>query len=412
MENDFQMQKSLLSRNKEKDSCNIERSHRKTPKTSGRRSKMLPRATVQDQTDLGKFSQQVKILPHLGDHGVLQQDIGKVVAQLCQDKRGLHEYIWKCNTGLESAAHDRSVKAHEIEQLKEIILALQEANSKLEQRSEKIQHELCKDREAQHGSYVDGLQTPFLLESAAKDMFSFISTCCSLLSKYQDRNGYRTAYHPVAGSDLFSRVRIAREYHWTFLLKHLICSRLFENFETETFTRSGSRVLFLNHEERGSKCLEYFTVCKSKWRLDRAFYDVSSDTFDYLFFQYFASIIEILPWDITFTLRDLFKIYDEQIASRLLEHLSHLAPAQKTLVEGLIVVAGKLWQFHKLCLSFEPPATIFRVSEGDLFNQDYVENNDALEKDNSNSVPKVGFMIFPGFRLRKSIIKCEVYLAM
>lgn len=351
-------------------------------------------------------------------------EVGKTFCGLLRDKQGLTENLRKCQTELASSTQRINSKSHDIEELKGANLILEAANAKLEQKSEQIQQQLCKERVGQHGSYVDGQQTPSLLESTAKDMFSSIAVFSSLLSKYKDRKGNNEPHDFVVRSDLFKRVRIARERHWTYLLREHICSTLFDNFHSETFTRSRSEVLYLDDEERRRKCFEYFKNCKQEGARDRAisqtsnndnFYEVflkyftsnCNEKFDELFLEYFTSMCYILlPCDIQYLLNDV-----ELVRHCLHERLSSLFPDRLTLVQGLIVAAGKVWQFHKLCFSFEPPATMFRVSNGDLFNEGYMESIDAPENDDGSSVPKVAFMTYPGFRLRKSIIKCEVYLA-
>lgn len=84
------------------------------------------------------------------------------------------------------------------------------------------------------------------------------------------------------------------------------------------------------------------------------------------------------------------------------------------LLISFVIAAKKVWDFHNSCLSFEPLATIFRRAPGALFNAEYMESIDIvyLGTDDKDSVPKVGLMTYPGFRLvRKSIIKCHLYLA-
>ncbi|CAM6111812.1 unnamed protein product [Calypogeia fissa] len=337
-------------------------------------------------------------------------DLANTVKHLFHAKLVLDEDNRKCRIQLDYATQQINLKASESEQLTANIKLLAEARSKLEEKVEKIQQELCKEKAGHSGSYVDGSQTPFLWESTAKEMYSLIAGFSGLLSKYKDSKGDNPAHTWIVGSDALLTVGIARYHHWTYLLKRLVCDHLFHDFEYEHFRRSSERrVLFLNQEERASKCFEYFQKSKTEGSTVR-FTDPSSTggRFNMCFFHYFRSLSDLLPPEIQ-ELCEAYRDYDELIATAHNRTKSEIPASKRRVLVSFIIAAKKVWDFHKLCLSFDSPATIFEVSQGDPFNPDYMESIDTA--DDCDTVPTVGFMVYPGFRLRKSIIKCQVYLA-
>ncbi|CAM6108431.1 unnamed protein product [Calypogeia fissa] len=321
-----------------------------------------------------ELRQDVNTLPSLRND-ILATDLAKTVKQLFHAKLVVDEDNRKCRMQLDYASQQINLKAFESEQLTADIKLLAEARSKLEEKVEKIQQELCKEKAGHSGSYVDGSQTPFLWESTAKEMYSCIARFSNVLSKYKDLKGDTPAHTWIVGSGGLLTVGITRDHHWTYLLKHLVCNHLFNDFEYEDFRRSSERrVLFLNQEERVSKCFEYFQKSKTEGSTDTVT-DPNSigGRLNMSFFRYFRFLSGLLPPEIR-ELGEAFRDYDELMAA-----------------------------------AHNKQTTIFDVSQGDPFNPDYMESIDTA--DDCDKVPTVGFMVYPGFRLRKSIIKCNVYLA-
>ncbi|CAM6119724.1 unnamed protein product [Calypogeia fissa] len=74
--------------------------------------------------------------------------------------------------------------------------------------------------------------------------------------------------------------------------------------------------------------------------------------------------------------------------------------------------AKTVWLLHNLAVSFEPPATIFKVADGADLDPKYMESTIMKLDDDERLVPKVGFMIDPGLRLHGEVIRpYDVYLA-
>ncbi|KZV30861.1 hypothetical protein F511_37094 [Dorcoceras hygrometricum] len=73
-----------------------------------------------------------------------------------------------------------------------------------------------------------------------------------------------------------------------------------------------------------------------------------------------------------------------------------------------------IWLLHCLALSFDPKVSIFQAKKGCRFSEVYMESlNDEvflLSDGLLKTDPRVGFSVFPGFIISKTVIQCQVYL--
>ncbi|WOH03033.1 hypothetical protein DCAR_0522424 [Daucus carota subsp. sativus] len=78
-------------------------------------------------------------------------------------------------------------------------------------------------------------------------------------------------------------------------------------------------------------------------------------------------------------------------------------------------MAKKVWLLHCLAFSFEPEASIFRVDKNCRFSEVCMEcvNEEAFlsAAGTANADPRVAFTVVPGFKIGKTVIQCQVYLA-
>ncbi|XP_043725862.1 protein GRAVITROPIC IN THE LIGHT 1-like [Telopea speciosissima] len=86
------------------------------------------------------------------------------------------------------------------------------------------------------------------------------------------------------------------------------------------------------------------------------------------------------------------------------------------LYQAFVKMAKWVWILQGLAASVEAKAEIFGVQRGSEFSEDYMENvvedgDDALEVDRDHGRHIVGFMVMPGFRVGKSVIRSRVYLS-
>ncbi|CAA6665652.1 unnamed protein product [Spirodela intermedia] len=79
--------------------------------------------------------------------------------------------------------------------------------------------------------------------------------------------------------------------------------------------------------------------------------------------------------------------------------------------QGFAEMARRVWLLHRLFFSFGPKeeASIFQARRGCRFSEVFMESVVEPEEDAGGAA--VGFTVAPGFRLRKTIYHCKVYLA-
>ncbi|KAJ6776196.1 hypothetical protein OIU74_000392 [Salix koriyanagi] len=78
-------------------------------------------------------------------------------------------------------------------------------------------------------------------------------------------------------------------------------------------------------------------------------------------------------------------------------------------------MARPVWLLHCLAYSSEPEASIFQVCRGCRFSEVYMESvaEDAPRSSENapEADPSVAFTVVPGFRIGKTVIRCQVYLS-
>ncbi|CAM6108425.1 unnamed protein product [Calypogeia fissa] len=264
-----------------------------------------------------------------------------------------------------------------------------------------IQQELCSEREAS-GSYVDGSATPFLLEGTVKSLHVKVSCLAKLFVDFIHRsNGI-----DHAGSLLrhYNDIYLTRRAHVNFILKAWIYSVLFENFENESFLPGGA-TQFLDSNQRKLKSFESF---RQIWSADSAFGCFTSE-YGFAAFCHKKLLCFLALWQLPISIQvGNSRLFDLN-GDFSLESLGALEPRTRKFIQGFLSVANIVWAIHKLCLSFEPCARIFRVERGSQFQEDYMNSVVSKEED-PKFVSEVGLMICPGFCLRNSVVKCEIYL--
>lgn len=82
--------------------------------------------------------------------------------------------------------------------------------------------------------------------------------------------------------------------------------------------------------------------------------------------------------------------------------------------ELFVNMASSMWMLHKLAWAYDPVVEIFQIGQGADFSMIYMESVCQKSFDRNlvynNSRPKVGFTVFPGFRVGRTVIQCWVYL--
>ncbi|KAI9181695.1 hypothetical protein LWI28_017619 [Acer negundo] len=78
--------------------------------------------------------------------------------------------------------------------------------------------------------------------------------------------------------------------------------------------------------------------------------------------------------------------------------------------DSFVNMASSIWTLHKLAFAFDPVVEIFQVERGVDFSMVYME--DVTRKSNlmGKTRAKVGFTVFPGFKVGRTVIQSQVYL--
>ncbi|KAI4343238.1 hypothetical protein MLD38_027766 [Melastoma candidum] len=78
---------------------------------------------------------------------------------------------------------------------------------------------------------------------------------------------------------------------------------------------------------------------------------------------------------------------------------------------SFVEMASSIWTLHKLAFSFDPVVEIFQVERGVEYCMIYMD--DVLKRYTAPSKvrPRVGFTVVPGFRIKRTVAQCKVYLS-
>lgn len=78
--------------------------------------------------------------------------------------------------------------------------------------------------------------------------------------------------------------------------------------------------------------------------------------------------------------------------------------------EAFVGMASSVWTLHKLSHAFDPAVEIFQVESGVKFSIVYMDDVTKRLTWPNKGRAKVGFTVFPGFRIGKVVIQSQVYL--
>lgn len=224
------------------------------------------------------------------------------------------------------------------------------------------------------GSYTDDFATPNLLDVA----FSTSKAAVTNLQK---------AFFDVKGLNQDNRWDMpeldtfARPKHTAYWVKSALSFIFYDGFENESFDTAAGVPKYLDPDLRQARFYEDY--CKG---------NASKD-------PQFEEFCEMKGSEV---LRRIGPPYYGETAITCLENIGG-----PQLCSSFIAAARSVWLLHKLAFSFESPAFIFRVERDADLDPNYMKTPGSFDDD--RFVAKVGFMITPGLRLRKSVMPCEIY---
>lgn len=182
-----------------------------------------------------------------------------------------------------------------------------------------------------------------------------------------------------------------RKVHASYALESRICSVMFRCFENDSFDDTGLMQI-LDQEARAITRLQDFFRLKS---LDpEEALAMHSPSYDAAFHQFCANKSEEIAAMFRWTM-----VYRN-------------AGERDRFMEAFLRAAKWVWMLHRLANATNPPMQIIRVGRGTEIHPVYVEVV-AIPPPSSSCqkcpVPKVEFMIMPGFIAPKTVFKAKVY---
>ncbi|CAH8293242.1 unnamed protein product [Eruca vesicaria subsp. sativa] len=199
----------------------------------------------------------------------------------------------------------------------------------------------------------------------------------------------------TAAESIQSEVLYYKKDHTCFTFEHFVCKVMFEAFhlpyfstESSSSSSKKSKEMFFERftELRSVKAREYITL-RPKSRFSRfcrgKYLQLVHPKMELAFFGH----------------------------SHVRNQVNAGEFPETSFCAAFLEMAKRVWLLHCLAFSFDPEeASIFQASRGCRFSEVYMKSV-SEECLLSESEPSVAFTVVPGFRIGKTSIQCEVYLA-
>lgn len=100
------------------------------------------------------------------------------------------------------------------------------------------------------------------------------------------------------------------------------------------------------------------------------------------------------------------------VHAKMLASFTQQGPISPDFFSSFAEMTRRVWLLQRLFFSFNPGenAKVFQVRRGSRYSQVYMECVNTPE-DTRGWVPSVGFTVFPGFEIQRTVIQCMVYLS-
>lgn len=229
--------------------------------------------------------------------------------------------------------------------------------------------------------------TALLFESALLRCRSEVNIFCRVYMQQMVLSGYSLVKTLM---DMEPNTVFPRKVHASYALESRIYSVMFRCFENDSFDDTGLTQI-LDQDARALARLQDYFRMKS---LDpEEALAMQNTSYDPSFHQFCAN-------------------KSEEIASMFSWNMAYRnATERDRFMEAFLRAAKWVWLLHRLANSTNPPMQIIRVGRGMEFHPVYVDAV-AVPPPGSCprcSVPKVEFMIMPGFIAPKTVFKSKVY---
>lgn len=304
--------------------------------------------------------------------------------------------ILKSYEGIISNFHSEIQKKNAlVENLKDMLAQTTLKKEKLERRVKRLEQRLTRDPPAD--SPADLSPTPQLLEyvvlGASEASRSFTKLLTSLMKVAQwDLDAAANSIEPG--------MTYIRRTHKKFAFESYVNHRMLHGFESENFFVTSNLSTVLDPEKNSQECFKEFQELRLADPLEVVTANPQS-----MFAKY--------------CLKKFLEVVHPKMEESFFGNIEHrkqvLAGShpRSQFYQSFLKLAKAMWILHRLVFSFDPNARIFQVQREVEFSPLYMESIVQLsEQDASNSgaTLKVGFTIMPGFRVEKTVIKCQVYV--
>lgn len=345
------------------------------------------KAVVEELRKLSELKQTYKERLDIIASGQAQNDLS------AQPEVQKKDTLLKSYEGIISNFHSQiSKKNIELEKLKDVLAQTILKKEKLERRVKRLEQKAAKDSLVNIAGEL--LPTPQLLESAVLGVSqiarSFAKLLISLMSTAQwDLDAAANSIEP----NMF----YVRETHKKLAFESYVCHRMLSGFANENFYVSGNISSDLDPEKHRQECFSEFQQLRTADPLE-----VINDNPDSMFSKF--CLTKFL---------DLIHSKMEESFFGSIEHRKQAASGKhpnSQFYQNYLTLAKAVWLLHRLAFSFKPNASIFQVKRDSEFTPLYMESIVQMDVYSPGVPLKVGFTVMPGFRVGKTVIKCQVYI--
>ncbi|XP_020593954.1 uncharacterized protein LOC110034053 [Phalaenopsis equestris] len=287
---------------------------------------------------------------------------------------------------------DIDQKDAEASELKQRLLESEAANDRLERRLELA----CLPPEEK----VESLLTVGVFNSVLKDSCRVAHRFVRALSELMKKSGWDLE---LVANSIYPDIWYAKAGHCPYAILSYVCLAMFESFDLDSFGCEGNGMCSNSEDSefRKMNSLRKFIDHSTLDPLELINRDPNSD---------FARFCDIKYKNIVESWLESSSFRNSDHCSSVIENLRPSRP----LYELFVNMASSIWMLHKLAWAYEPAVEIFQLGRGADFSMVYMESvcQKSFDKNSAcmNSRPKVGFTVFPGFRVGMTVIQCWVYL--
>ncbi|GLT39557.1 hypothetical protein SLA2020_137410 [Shorea laevis] len=277
-------------------------------------------------------------------------------------------------------------KDNEVLALRKKLAEIQRVNAKLSQRFSGNLSSAC-----------DILLSVKVFDSVLHDACRATHKFCKILIDLMRKAGWDL---DLVANSVYPDIDYARQGDNRYAFWSYVCLGMFQGFNLESFGLSQSAAVYNGHASEAVK-----STCSLKQLLEH----VSSNPMELLSMNGNSDFSR-------FSEKKYEALIHPTMESSIFSNLDRNEAVLKSwrslsiFYESFVNMASSIWMLHKLALSFDPAVEIFQVERGVDFSFVYVEDVTKRYMHSDKTKLKVGFTVFPGFKVRRTVIQSKVYL--